>query len=146
VGTVGLDKIIVTPLKRIKTDGGDVLHGMKDGESGFVKFGEVYFSLIEFNQVKAWKRHMKMTLNLVVPIGQVRFVFISGDKDKSNAHRIIEIGERNYVRLTVPPGIWFGFKGIVSSQNLIMNIASHRHDQSEYEKTSEKSFTYDWDT
>ena len=32
-------------------------------------FEEAYFSLIDKDAVKAWKRHKTMTLNLVVPLG-----------------------------------------------------------------------------
>ena len=39
-------------------------------------FGEAYFSKIKFNKIKAWKYHSKMTLNLAVPHGKVKFVFI----------------------------------------------------------------------
>ena len=75
MGRVSLDDIIVTPLKRIPTDGGDVMHALKFSDNGFKGFGEVYFSWIEQGIIKAWKRHQRMTLNLVVPLGEVRFVF-----------------------------------------------------------------------
>ena len=38
-------------------------------------FGEIYFSNINSLCIKAWKKHKIMTLNLIVPIGKVRFVF-----------------------------------------------------------------------
>ena len=48
-----------------------------------------------------------MTLNLVVPIGMVRFVFL--DSQSSKVSRVEDIGEKNYARPTVPPGL-VGFK------------------------------------
>lgn len=144
LGAIGIDKVIVTPLLRIQTDGGDVLHGIKNSDSGFIKFGEVYFSLINFNQVKAWKRHLQMTLNLVVPIGQVRFVFNNGEIKNSSEYKVIEIGEDNYARITVPPGIWVGFKGLRNSQNLIMNVASQPHDDTEIQRIPKNDFSFGW--
>ena len=64
--------------------------------------------MIEMGAVKAWKQHRRMTLNLVVPVGNVRFVFLA---DEGKAQREETIGVSNYVRLTVPPGVWFGFQG-----------------------------------
>ena len=76
MGRMSLNEICVTPLKRVSVAGGDVLHAMKKSDTGYVDFGEAYFSLVEFGAIKAWKRHLQMTLNLVVPIGEVQFVLM----------------------------------------------------------------------
>ena len=55
MGVVSLDDILVTPLKRIPTVGGDVMHGLKKSDNGFNGFGEVYFSWVEQGAIKAWK-------------------------------------------------------------------------------------------
>ena len=80
MGVVSLDDILVTSLKRISTVGGDVMHGLKKSDNGFNGFGEVYFSWVEQGGIKAWKCHQSMTLNLVVPIGEVRLVFHLSNK------------------------------------------------------------------
>ncbi len=74
MGAVDLEQIQVTQLKRISVIGGDVLHALKCTDTGFQGFGEAYFSMAEAGAVKAWKLHRRMTLNLVVPVGEVRFV------------------------------------------------------------------------
>ena len=66
--------LIITPLQIIDTPGGCVMHAMKKKDNGFNGFGEVYFSNIIKGEIKGWKQHTKMTLNLVVPIGEIRFV------------------------------------------------------------------------
>lgn len=137
-----LDDIIVTSLDRINVEGGDVLHVMKKSSLGFKDYGEAYFSIIQRNKIKAWKMHKLMTLNLVVPIGDVRIVFVSNDKE--NKYRVEDIGESRYVRLTVPPGIWFGFKGKSSTNSMILNIADIEHDKSEVLKKPMSAFSYDW--
>lgn len=128
--SVSVGDIIVTPLKRIPVDGGDVLHGMKAGDSGFVGFGEAYFSQVGCGRIKAWKRHRRMTLNLIVPIGNVQFVFV----DEHGGRRCERVGDDRYVRLTVPPGIWFGFQGCFEPFSLVLNIADIIHDPSEVER------------
>jgi dTDP-4-dehydrorhamnose 3,5-epimerase len=141
MGTVTLDRIQVTPLKRIATAGGDVLHALKRTDAGFRDFGEAYFSIVEAGAVKAWKLHRRMTLNLVVPIGEVRFEFIAGDR---KARRAETIGASNYARLTVPPGIWFGFQGLAATFSLILNVADHPHDPDEVVRKPMEEFTCDW--
>ena len=39
---------------------------------------EIYFSWINKKAIKGWKLHKKMSMNLVVPIGKVKFVFYDG--------------------------------------------------------------------
>ncbi len=138
--SMSVDQIRVTPLKRIALAGGDVLHGMKHGDPGFVNFGEAYFSQIEKNAVKAWKRHVRMTLNFVVPVGAVQFVFI----DDQGAMREEVAGLDRYVRLTVPPGLWFGFRGLAAPYSLLMNIADIPHDPAEIERQELDAFEFDW--
>ena len=142
MGTVSLNDILVTPLKRIPTAGGDVLHALKNSDNGFNSFGEVYFSWVERGAIKAWKCHQRMTLNLVVPMGEVSFAFHLNDQ--KNNFRTENIGEERYARLTVPPGIWFGFQGIASGRSLLMNLADMAHDPDEVLRKKTSEIIYNW--
>jgi len=140
MGAVSVNQILITPLKRIQVVGGDVLHGMKCSDPGYVDFGEAYFSIVESGAKKAWKRHLQMTLNFVVPFGTVFFAFI----DEEGAVREEIIGENRYVRCTVPPGIWFGFKGVGNKASMVLNIADIPHDPNEVERLSPNDLDYIW--
>ena len=144
MGVVSLADILVTPLMRIPTIGGDVMHALKKSDNGFNGFGEVYFSWVEQGEIKAWKYHQHMTLNLVVPLGEISFVFHI--KDQENCFRTENIGEEKYVRLTVPPGIWFGFQGRGSGQSLLMNLADMAHDPDEVLRKKTSEIVYNWST
>ena len=137
-----LDEIKVTKLSTFSLETGNVLHAIKNGDPGYISMGEVYFSFINPNAIKAWKLHYRMTLNLVVPIGMVRFVFLNPQTPVVS--RVEEIGEQNYCRLTVPPGIWFGFKGLSVEPSLVTNIADLKHDPSEVTKKNVGAFDYQW--
>ena len=104
---------------------------LKKSDSGFRDFGEIYFSNINYKNIKAWKMHTKMTMNLIVPIGKVQFVVYDENK---NLLENFMIGEENYSRITVPPMIWFGFKGISSNTSYILNISNEIHDPLEVER------------
>ena len=90
MGTMNLDKILVTPLKRIPTNGGEVMHALKKKDHCFKGFGEAYFSWIDYKAIRAWKCHQRMTLNLVVPLGVVRFVFHLAEQKKKSVQRKLE--------------------------------------------------------
>ena len=75
--------VVITKLDIIGTLGGSVMHAMKESSTGYAGFGEAYFSQVDKGAIKAWKRHKKMTLNLVVPVGEIRFVFFD-DREVSN--------------------------------------------------------------
>ena len=128
-------------LKRINVEGGDVLHILKSNEESFKSFGEAYFTFIESGFIKAWKKHTKMTMNLVVPEGKVRFVFYCEVKNK---FLIYDIGKDNYGRITVPPNYWFGFKGLSKEKSLIINISNIIHAEEEVKRLDLKSINFKW--
>jgi dTDP-4-dehydrorhamnose 3,5-epimerase len=70
----------------------------------------------------------------------VLFVF----KDSLGSIREEIIGEGNPARLTVPPGLWFGFKGINSNNSVILNISNIMHDDKEVERKEINEIDYDW--
>jgi dTDP-4-dehydrorhamnose 3,5-epimerase len=136
-----LRKITITPLRQIAVTGGDVLHALKNSDEGFMGFGEAYFSIIELNSIKAWKLHRLMTLNLVVPLGMVKFVFFDAN---GLQYRDEIVGDSSYKRITVPPGIWFGFKGLANPMSIILNIADIEHSEDEVERKQLSEFEYNW--
>lgn len=127
--------VIVTPIKIIPNENGDILHGLKSTDSSFSSFGEAYFSTIHFGKKKGWKKHTRMILNLIVPVGEIGFVLFddrAGSNTKGDFFEIV-LSRENYFRLTVPPGIWMAFFGKGKGENVLLNIASILHDPSESE-------------
>ncbi len=136
-----LDQIQIIALKRIPTTGGDVLHALKSTEDAYHGFGEAYFSFVEPGVIKAWKQHLRMIMNLVVPVGSVRFVF---HDSSAGTFREEIIGESNYQRLTVPPKIWFGFQGLAATPSLLLNLACLPHDVAEVKRKTLAEVQFNW--
>jgi len=141
-----LEGVIFTPLKIIEVEDGNIQHGMKKGEDGYQGFGEAYFSNINSNSIKGWKRHFSMILNIIVPIGRIRFVLFDDREDSLTRHKYQEliIAENNYGRLTVPPMIWLGFQGLSKGRNLLLNISNIIHDPKEQENIMLEDIKYNW--
>ena len=135
-----MDGVILTPLKQIRTSKGSVLHAMKKSDIGFDGFGETYFSTVNKNDIKGWKKHTEMTLNLVVPVGKMEFVIYN---DKNHNFFNVTISQDNYQRLTISPGFWLAFRGL-DEKNILLNIASIEHDPSESESIDLNKIIYDW--
>ena len=133
-----MDGVTLTPLKKISHAKGDVLHAMKMSDNGFYGFGEAYFSTINKSDIKGWKKHTKMILNLVVVTGEVEFVIC----DSINFFSI-KLSKNNYQRLTVKPNLWVAFKGL-SDENMLLNLASIEHDQNESKIVDLNTFDYGW--
>lgn len=139
-----IEGVLITPLKRIDHPQGDVLHGMKKSDPGFSGFGEAYFSTIHAGDIKPWKKHLSMTLNLVVPVGKIRFVLHDERFDSQTCSQtmVVEIGRDNYQRLTVPAGVWMAFEGLDEALNLLLNVADLEHDPNEVERAELERFSY----
>ena len=135
-----MDGVILIPLKQIHNPKGDIFHAMKKSDDGFTEFGEAYFSTVNKNDIKGWKQHTEMTLNLIVPMGVIKFVVY--DKNTKEFF-CIELSQNNYKRLTIKPGLWVSFKGI-SEFNMLLNIASLEHNPDEAINIELNEITYDW--
>jgi dTDP-4-dehydrorhamnose 3,5-epimerase len=126
-----MDKIKLVPqlfhAKIIPNSKGDIFMGLKDLDAGFNGFGEVYLTTIKKNQIKGWKLHLRMHLNLVVPVGEVEFIVKNTEGEK----HYFNLSQKPYQRLYVPPNYWVAFKGVGSTINLIMNVANIVHDDEE---------------
>ena len=135
-----MDGVIVSPLKKIYHPKGDILHALKKSDAGFNGFGEVYFSNINKGDIKGWKKHTKMILNLVVPIGEIEFVIYNEHKKEFFN---IKISQNNYQRITVNAGLWVAFQGI-ANQNILLNLSNIEHSSEEALNIDLEEIKYKW--
>jgi dTDP-4-dehydrorhamnose 3,5-epimerase len=139
-----MNQVLVTPLRRIPTSGGDVYSGMKCVDQGFSGFGEAYFTTVQKHVVKGWKRHSRMTLNLVVPCGEIQISVLREADEKVQVYRLGPDHAETYLRLTIPPGFWVAFGGIGSHLNLMLNMANIPHDPTESDSKPLEAFPWTW--
>ena len=138
----------MTPLRRIPDERGCIMHMLRADAPHFKGFGEVYFSAVNPGAIKAWHIHKEMTLNYAVVIGTIKLVLYDDRAESPTRGRLMElfVGDQNYCLITVPPGVWNGFKGCGIVPSLVANCATHPHHPDEIER--EDPFTskipYDW--
>ena len=136
--------VIITPLKQIPDERGQVMHMLKRTDAHFAGFGEIYFSIVNPGAVKAWKKHLQMTLNLAVVHGSAKLVI--HDERDGRFQEIVLGPETNYSLVTVPPGLWTGFIGVSPQPALLANCASLPHDPTEVARKAadDPAIPYQW--
>ena len=144
----GIDGLLVTPLRRIADERGAVLHMLRADAEHFDRFGEIYFSLVHPGAIKGWHLHRRMTLNYAVPVGMVKLVCYDDREGSSTRATLVElfVGELDYKLVTIPPGVWNGFKGIGDSAALVANCATEPHAPDEILRKDPftPDIPYDW--
>ena len=140
--------LVIQELKQVADERGKVMHMLRADSPMFIKFGEIYFSVVNSGVVKAWKKHLRMTQHFAVPVGKIRLVIYDDRKDSiSNGKvEVIEIGENNYCLVRIPPLVFYGFEGISPVPALIANCADLPHDPDEVERVDafDKRIPYEW--
>lgn len=140
--------IIVEPLKQFCDDRGKVMHMLRSDSRLYSKFGEIYFSVVNSEVVKAWKKHKSMAQHFAVPVGKIRLV-IYDDREKSTTQKnidVLEIGGDNYCLVKIPPLLWYGFKGISKAPSLIANCTDIPYNPAEIERigSGDSRIPYKW--
>ena len=135
-----MDGVVLTLLKQIHNPKGDIYHAMKKSDDGFDGFGEAYFSTIHQGDIKGWKKHTKMTLNLVVPLGEIEFVVYN---ENTKVFFNVKLSKDNYQRLTVKPNLWMAFRGM-QENSILLNLASIEHNPDEASNIEISKISYEW--
>lgn len=145
-----IDGVEITPLHRIADERGSIMHMLRNDDPTFTQFGEIYFSTVYPQVIKGWHIHTKMTLQYAVVSGMIKLVLFDARPSSKTYHTLMEIfiGEQNYQRVTVPPGVWNGFKGIDIKPSIVANCADLAHDPEEIKRMDpfeKKIINYNWD-
>jgi len=144
-----IDGIVITQLRQISDERGKIMHMLRADDPQFEQFGEIYFSMVYPGAIKAWHLHTKMTLNYAVVVGMVKLVLYDPRPSSPTKGEVQELflGEQNYARVKIPPGIYNGFKGVGTIPAIVANCATIPHDPQEILRLDpySKEIPYDWD-
>ncbi len=144
-----IEGVTVAVLRQISDERGTVLHMLRNDSPEFTRFGECYFSEILPNAVKAWKCHRAQTQNLAVPVGRIRVVIYDGREGSATRGQMQmkELGRPDaYLRLQIPPGLWYGFACLGDTPALLANCVDLPHDanESELRQINDPDIPYQW--
>ena len=143
-----IEDVTIVARKQIVDERGKIMHMLREDDPEFDRFGEVYFSWVNQGAIKAWHLHKEMTLNYTCPHGLIKLVLYDPREDSATRGEVMEIflGPENHNLVTVPAGIWNGFKGVAEYPSLVCNCATLPHDPNEIRRMDPFSdeIPYDW--
>ena len=143
-----IDGVIITKLKQIKDDRGRVMLMLRKDDKVFKNFGEIYFSTIYHNKIKAWHLHKESTLNYACVKGKVKLVLFDDRNNSLSKGKLQEIilSAQDYTLITIPNNIWNGFKGLDKEESMIANCLDMPHNENEMVRIDpfHKSINYKW--
>ena len=140
--------VLLTPLQQLKDERGKVMHMLRANDPHFIKFGEIYFSCINPNAIKAWNCHQEATSNLAVIHGEARLVLYD-EREQSATRGVVQelvLGPSNYLLVTIPPGIWVGFRAHKNEAAIVANCSTqtHRREEALRRERNDPSIPYHW--
>ncbi len=132
----------------INDDRGKIVHMLRNDDKNFLKFGEIYFSYVYPNMIKAWHIHKKMTLNYVAAFGKIKLVLYDDRKNSKTFGKIQEIflSNQNHLLVSIPPNIWNGFTSADENLAVLANCSDIPHDKTEISRLDfdDPKFPYNW--
>lgn len=125
-----IDGVLINQLNIIRDERGAVYHLLRNDNDGFFGFGECYVSEISVGITKGWKLHKLQTQNLVTIRGSVRLIIFDDRNESNTKGQIINLilgPNDSYLRVTVPPRVWYAFSCLSSFPSLLINCADIPH-------------------
>ena len=143
-----IDGVKIIKKKQIIDDRGKILHMLRVDDENFVKFGEIYFSKIYHNAIKAWHFHKLMTLNYVTVHGSIKLVLYDDREESTTKGKVQEImlSNKNPYLVSIPPKIWNGFCSASNEDAILANCSDIPHDKDEIVRLpfDDPKFPYKW--
>lgn len=126
----------VEDLRRIPDARGCVMHGWRNSGDPFTPL-EVYATTVKQGVIKGWHLHTRLTVRYVPLVGEVRVVLVDGRLDSATFGALDEfvIGEREYARVKIPPGVWIATQGLSVGESMLLNIADQEHSREEMRRS-----------
>ncbi len=119
-----IEGVRVRRLRLIPDERGYLMELMRSDWEEFVKFGQVYVTAVYPGVVKGWHYHKLQTDHFVCIEGMAKVVLYDAREGSPTRGEVSEffMGCLNPIMLTIPRGVFHGFKGISEDMTLIVNV------------------------
>jgi dTDP-4-dehydrorhamnose 3,5-epimerase len=145
-----IEGVRVRELRLIPDERGFLMELMRSDWEEFEKFGQVYITAVYPGVVKGWHYHKIQVDHFVCIHGMAKVVLYDAREGSPTHGEVNEffMGRLNSIMLTIPQGVFHGFKGIGEEMTLIVNVPTELYN---YEQPDEyrlpahtKEIPYDW--
>lgn len=140
----------VKSLKVIPDARGRLMEILRCDEELFEEFGQVYVTTTQPDVVKAWHFHKLQTDNFACVQGMIQVALFDARKESPTYGEINEffIGVHNPKLISVPNGVYHGWKCVSDEEAIIVNIPTQPYNYKtpdEYRLPwNDSTIPYDW--
>ena len=147
---VTIDGVRIKDLKVIPDERGWLMEILRCDDEVFMQFGQVYLSTAYPGVVKAWHYHKLQTDNFTCVRGMMKVALYDDRGDSPTYKVLMELfaGEKNPILISVPPGVYHGFKAVGAETAYFVSIPTLPYN---YEAPDEyrlppdtEEIPYDW--
>lgn len=145
-----IHKLELKSLRIIPDARGRLMEILRCDDELFEEFGQVYVTTTLPEVVKAWHFHKLQTDNFACVQGMIQVALFDARKDSPTYGEINEffIGEHNPKLISVPHGVYHGWKCVSMAEAIIVNIPTQAYNYKtpdEYRLPwDDPSIPYDW--
>ena len=145
-----IDGVKVKQLKVIPDARGRLMELLRNDDDIFTEFGQVYMTTTLPNVVKAWHHHKLQTDNFACVRGSIQVALFDSRPDSPTFGELNEffIGVHRPALISVPPGVYHGWKCVGIEEAIIVNITTKTYNYKapdEYRIAwDDPSIPYDW--
>jgi dTDP-4-dehydrorhamnose 3,5-epimerase len=146
-----IDGVKIKELRVIPDERGRLMEILRSDDDAFIKFGQVYMTTAYPGVVKAWHYHKIQTDNMVVISGMMKLALFDDREKSPTKGEVMEIflGEHRPLLVTIPSGVYHGFKCVSEKEALVVNIPTetfNRERPDEYRvDPHENDIPYRWE-
>ena len=137
-------------LNTIPDERGYLMEMLRSDWPEYQKFGQVYITAVYQGVVKGWHYHKLQDDNFICVSGMAKVVLYDAREDSPTHGEVNEffMGNLNPMLVTIPAGVYHGFKGISENITLIVNVPTNTYnydDPDEYRLPAHSDkIPYDW--
>jgi len=116
-------------LKVIPDERGRLMEILRQDNSLFLKFGQVYISTTYPEVVKAWHKHEKQADNVACIQGMIKLVLYDS-REKSSTYKEVNqfyLGVHNTMLIQIPAGVYHGWMCVSTEEAIIVNIPTEAY-------------------
>lgn len=147
-----IDGVLIRPLQWHSDQRGSLAELVRadDAELMSVPFGQVYVTTLYSGVVKGWHLHRDQWDRMTCLRGRVMLGLVDarpGSPTEGEQMRIM-MGDRNFVLVRVPAGVWHGLKNIADEEAMVLNVVSHPFnaaDPDEVRLAPHGELPFDWE-
>jgi dTDP-4-dehydrorhamnose 3,5-epimerase len=145
-----IERVKTKKLRVIPDERGWLLEILRSDDELFDKFGQVYVTTAYPGVVKAWHYHKKQTDNFTCIKGMMKVALYDAREDSATFKEINEffVGEKNPILISVPPGVYHGFKAVGTETAYFLSIPTLPYNYDEPDEfrlpPDTKEIPYDW--